>query len=289
MLELPAFQPLHRFSKQVDWDTVLAAPMFARGSSLGTLTTYFRREREPDEEAIAFQVAIADQAAVAIDNARLFVEAQDKAVLEERARLAHDLHDSATQTVFSLGMLGRAAQEQHERGSARLGDTLDRVATLAQEALVEMRALLFELRPDVQLEQGLDVALTRLADTSRSRMGMSVEYMGEPVPRLRDAAETAIFRIAQEALGNAGKHAQASEVGVRLSVEDGHLRVKIRDNGVGFDPAAPVMPSPDGTRGGQGLRSMQERAEAAGLSLRVESAPGAGTTVLVEAPLPREQ
>lgn len=282
----PEFEPVLGFRDQVGWDTIVAAPMVVRDRSLGTLTCYYRGSRAPDDETIAFQLAIANQAAVAVENARLFVDAQEKAVLEERTRLAHDLHDSATQTVFSLGMLAHAAQAQHEQGSKKLGATLGRVATLAQQALGEMRALLFELRPNVQLEQGLDAALANLVTTFQVRTGTKLTYQGCETPRLTAPTEMALFRIVQEALGNAVKHAQASEADVRLRVEPDRLVVTVRDDGVGFDPTAPVQPSTDASSGGQGLRSMRERAATAGLTLTITSAPGAGTTVQAEAPLP---
>ncbi len=286
LLARPELAPIHDFYSQVQWDTVVAAPLIVRGRRLGTLTCYYRSDRVPDAEAIAFQGAIADQAAVAVENARLFAEAHERAVLEERTRLAHELHDSATQTVFSVGMLARAAQTQHAQGSAQLGATLERVARLAQDALLEMRALLVELRPETLVEHGLDGALTRLVELLRPRTGMAISYRGASVPRLAADTELALFRIVQEALGNAVKHAEASAAEVRLCVEAGTLTVTVHDNGRGFDPAASVSASADGQRGGQGLRSMRERAAAGGLLLRVDSAPGAGTTVTAEAALP---
>ncbi|HEY7295966.1 MAG TPA: GAF domain-containing sensor histidine kinase [Dehalococcoidia bacterium] len=285
LLARPELAPIHRFYSQVQWDTIVSTPLVARGRRLGVLTCYYRSDREPDAEAIAFQSAIADQAAVAVENARLFAEAQERAVIEERTRLAHELHDSATQTVFSVGMLARAAQAQHAQGSPQLGATLERVARLAQDALVEMRALLVELRPETLAEQGLDAAFTRLVELFRARTSMAICYHGASVPRLAADTELAVFRIVQEALGNAVKHAEASEAEVRLAVETNTLSVTVRDNGRGFDPEASVSASADGRRGGQGLRSMRERAAAAGLRLHIESAPSAGTTVTVAAPL----
>lgn len=161
------------------------------------------------------------------------------------------------------------------------------MATLAQEALVEMRTLLFELRPDSLAEEGLGPALARLVETFRGRTGMALSYSGTAAGRLAPNAEMAAFRIVQEALGNAAKHAQANEAAVTLAVRDGVVRITMRDNGVGFDPAARVAASADGRSGGQGLRSMRERAAGAGLVLRVESAPGSGTTIAIEAPLTR--
>ncbi len=286
LLARPELAPIHRFYREVSWDTIVSTPLIARGRPLGTLTCYYRSDRQPDGEAIAFQGAIADQAAVAVENARLFAEAQQRAVLEERSRLAQDLHDSATQTVFSVGMLARAALAQHAQGSPQLGTTLERVAGLAQDALLEMRSLLFELRPETLAEQGLDAALARLVELFRPRTGMAIRYHGATAPRLAADTELAVFRIAQEALGNAVKHAEAGAAELCLSVEPGALRVTVRDDGRGFDPAAPIVPSADGTRGGQGLRSMRERAAAAGLQLTIESEPGAGTIVTVSAPLP---
>lgn len=286
LLARPELAPIHRFYREVAWDTIVSTPLLARGRRLGTLTCYYRSDRQPDNDAIAFQGAIADQAAVAVENARLFAEAQERAVLEERTRLAHDLHDSATQTVFSVGMLARAALAQHVQGSPQLGATLERVAGLAQDALLEMRALLFELRPETLAEQGLDAALARLVELFRPRTSMSLRYAGAASPRLAIATELAIFRIAQEALGNAVKHAEATAAEVRLRVEPGALRVTVQDDGRGFDTTAPVEASADGQRGGQGLRSMRERAAAAGLQLQIVSAPGEGTTVSITAALP---
>ena len=118
------------------------------------------------------------------------------------------------------------------------------------------------------------------------RTDIPVTYSGDSTHRLAPETETAIVRLVQEALANAAKHARATAIDVRLTAADGRLRVVVADNGVGCDPAAPVTSAVDGRRGGMGLRSMRERAAAAGLAVQVESAPGAGTRVTVEAPLP---
>jgi signal transduction histidine kinase len=286
-LARPNFAPLQRFAGKVTWDTTAIVPLVARGRKLGLLATYYHHSQAPDDDEQAFLVAIASQAAVAIDTARLFLDAQDKAVLEERTRLAHDLHDSATQTVFSLGMLARAARTQHHQGSDKLPETLERIATLAQEALVELRSLLFELRPDALVEGGLGAALPKLVTGFETRTNLTVRCRGATSARLTPEAEMAMFRIVQEALANAAKHARATAVDLEIRERAGALLVTVRDDGVGFDPAAPVQPSADGRQGGQGVRSMRERAAAAGLALSVASRPGDGTTVRVEAPLPR--
>jgi signal transduction histidine kinase len=186
--------------------------------------------------------------------------------------------------VFSLGMLARAAQAQHSRGSDQLGGTLDRVATLAQEALIEMRSLLFELRPTTLVDEGLVRALAKLVDVVGTRTGLAITYTASGEARLAPAQESAVFRIVQEALGNAAKHAQASAVTVVVTAAAEGVVVTVRDDGIGFDLATPAVASADGARGGQGLRSMRERAAATGLRLEVASRPGEGTAISVAAP-----
>ena len=263
---------------------LMFVPLIAHDRLIGAFVLASRSPGHYSPHHARLAEAIGSQAALAIENARLFADVQAVAAIEERTRLAHDLHDSVTQTIFSLGMLARAAQTQHQQGAARLGETLDRVATLAQEALVEMRALLFQLRPDTQLEAGLDAAFLRLAEVVHGRFGLAVRYEGA-APRLAPATEMVLFRIAQEALTNAVKHAEAGSATISADQRDGLLTVTVRDDGRGFDPGAPVTPSADGRSGGHGLRSMRQRATTAGLSLRIESAPGCGASVSVSAPL----
>jgi len=205
-------------------------------------------------------------------------------VLEERARLARDLHDSVTQSIFSLSMLAQAARTQHSRASDRLGPTLERISTLAQEALIEMRSLLFELQPAALAELGLPSALERLVAAMRIRGDVAITCTAATDARPAPDVELALFRIAQEALANALKHARAAHISVALEDADGHVVLAIADDGVGFDPAAPPAPSADGASGGMGLRSMRDRAAAAVIELTVTSATGAGTTIRAAAP-----
>jgi len=210
--------------------------------------------------------------------------AEDAATLQERQRLARDLHDSVTQSLFSVSMLARAAQTQHDQQAPRLGQTLERVASLAQQALVEMRALLFELRSDAIAEEGLSSALEKLVAAIGVRTELAIALHIPPDLRLSAQRTEAAFRIVQEALGNAAKHAEASCAEVTVTAGD-HLLITVQDNGRGFDPAVIAGPAADGRSGGMGLRSMRERAQAAGLSLEVISTPGGGTLVRVVGPL----
>lgn len=246
-----------------------------------------------DEEDEAGLRIVADQLAVAIENARLYRRGQRVAVLEERQRLARDLHDSVTQQIFGMGMIAeslssafRKSMKEGERRAARLTE-------LSRTALAEMRALLAELRPagapmpvevlgvvpDVVRvrREGLASALAAHATRmSVHEVPVVVEadgYRRQPAP-----IEEALFRIAQEAVNNAVKHARARRVHIALSAGGGGARLTVLDDGVGFDPATDIR------AGGLGLTSMRERAAALGGSVHIETKPGAGTRVEVIVP-----
>jgi signal transduction histidine kinase len=264
---------------------VAVAPLLVDGEPIGVLWVSDIQPRPFSPEEMAVVQALADQAALAIEHARLVQRGRDAAIIEERARLARDLHDSVTQSVFSLGMLARAARTQYERDSDRLGSTLDRIGVLAQEALVEMRTLLLELQPSTLAEHGLAKALERLVASVRVRSDLTASFTATTRERLPADTELAVYRIIQEAIANAVKHAHASTLTVTLR-EDAGLVVTVTDNGSGFDAGAVAAATADLSRGGLGLRSMRERAEAAGLTVDITSTPGTGTTVTVRAPLP---
>jgi signal transduction histidine kinase len=266
---------------------VIAAPLRLDGVPIGMLWVCDTHPRRFAEDDVVLVQALADQAALAIEQVRLMLESREASVLEERARLARDLHDSVTQSIFSLSMLANAAETQYERHSDKLGATLTRMRTLSQEALKEMRALVFQLRPP-GLEDGLTPAFERLVEASQVRGETSVTLRAATQRRLPKDTEVAVFRIAQEALNNALKHAHASAVTIELYEDAGQLIVAVRDDGSGFDPGAALRSTPDARRGGLGLHSMRERATAAGLNLRLTSSTGRGTTVAIAAPLPPE-
>lgn len=270
---------------------LVVAPLRVGGATIGVLWVGDTQVRRFDPDDVQLMEALANQAALAIEHARLEQRSHEAVVLEERARLARDLHDSVTQSLFSLGMLARAAQAQLEKGAPALSGTLERISTLAQQALTEMRALLFELRPSVLAEEGLAAALERLTASCRARFDLPVRFVGsvEADVRLPMEVETAVFRIAQEALNNAAKHANATEVVVTMTVAERQLCVTVEDNGRGFDVEAVRAGARAGSDGGLGLRTMRERATAAGITLRITSTPGRGTRVWIAAPLPVEE
>lgn len=269
---------------------LVAAPLRVGGDTIGVLWVADTQVRRFDPDDVQLMEALANQAALAIEHARLEQRSHEAVVLEERARLARDLHDSVTQSLFSLGMLARAAKTQYEKGAPALVGTLERIGALAQQALTEMRALLFELRPSVLAEEGLAAALERLTASCRVRFDLPVRFVGtvEADVRLPAEVETAMFRIVQEALNNAAKHAGATEVVVAMTVAERQLCVTVEDNGRGFDLTAVRAGMPAVSDGGLGMRTMRERATAAGIALRITSAPGRGTRVWMAAPLPAE-
>jgi two-component system nitrate/nitrite sensor histidine kinase NarX len=215
-------------------------------------------------------------------NARLYTQAQELAVANERGRLARDLHDAVTQTIFSASLIAAALP-------ARLGETLppaaradlDALQVLTKGALAEMRTLLLELRPEHLAEVRLELLLTQLAQAFSGRTGVpasvdaaGADAAGDPTGALPHAVKLAFYRVAQEALNNIGKHAQATCVTIRFSSRRGGARLAVIDDGRGFD-----VEQVGAER--LGLAIMRERAAAAGAQLTVDSEPGLGTHIFM--------
>jgi signal transduction histidine kinase len=258
----------------------LGVPIVSRRGVIGAI---YLTEKEGagefddgDQEVIAM---LAAHAAVAIENARLYEQSRELSIVEERNRLARELHDSATQKLFGLVLSAEAAATLLERDPALARTELGRLQALAREAMEELRSLVFELRPPSVETEGLATALRKHVDVLRRvyRREIGLELGGGS--RYGPQLEREVLRIAQEALQNALRHANADHVELRLDDRDGHLVLTVRDDGIGFDPAAPELRSRR-----LGLTSMEERAEAIGGTLRIDSHPGRGTTVSLAAP-----
>jgi signal transduction histidine kinase len=222
---------------------------------------------------------LAAHAAIAITNARLYEQSRELSVLSERNRLALELHDAVSQKLFSLVLSAESAATLVGRDAEGAGKQLERVQALAQEALEELRALIFELRPPEVERDGLCGALRKhVSLLALRRPGVALE-LDDELPRdpTRDAE---MLRIAQEALANAIRHANAEHVLVRLHGEDGRLVLEVEDDGSGFDPAAAGLRSRR-----LGLTSMEERARRLRGRLAIDSAPHKGTTVRLEVPV----
>jgi signal transduction histidine kinase len=205
-------------------------------------------------------------------------QAEAMAVVEERNRLARDLHDSVTQSLNALTLSAEAANRHLAGGEvAAAGARLQDVRDSAQAAMREMLLLIHELRPPLLAEEGLVATLQSRLAAVEGRVGLVTDLAIEGDVRPPAAIETELDRIAQEALNNALKHARAGRIAVRLCQEAGRVVLEIEDDGVGFDPAQAK------SGGGFGLTGMAERAARIDAHLAIESQPGAGTRLRVEA------
>jgi PAS domain S-box-containing protein len=216
--------------------------------------------------------ALAGQAAIAIDNARRYDRARQRAAWDERQRLGRELHDSVTQTLYALVMTARVLPETWASDEATGRRLLVDLTEMASGALAQMRTLLFELRPLALQHASIGPLLQQLVDVFRSRHGTPVKLDVDPSSSLPPEVHVTFYRIAQEALNNAAKHADASSVEVSLRCNDASAILTIADDGRGFAPDA-VPPD----RLGVGI--MRERAAAIDATLAIDSAPGRGTRV----------
>ena len=252
-------------------------PLFVKGEVTGVLGIVHPQPGFYTERHAELAMAFAQQAGTAIENARLYEAARVKAVLEERQRLARELHDSVTQALYSALLWTEAANRQLGAGGVETAREHLRDARAAtREALSEMRLLLFELRQPVLEVRGLSAVLRARLDAVEARSGLATEVRLDETVRLPAAVEQNLYRIAQEALNNVLKHARASRVAVTLEATDERLRLEVVDDGNGFDPRQPG--------GGLGLKGMRERAESLGGTLTIESARGVGTRLRLEVP-----
>lgn len=260
----------------------LCVPISASGRVLAILNLESRRVAAFTDEDVGVLETAADVLASAIENARLYQRAQEAAVLEERSRLARDLHDSISQQLFSMTLTAQAARAQLEKNPARSAAQLERLQETAAAALAEMRALIFQLRPPALSEQGLVAALQQHAVALGRREGLSVNLTVSGEERYARGAEQAIYRIVQEALNNVVKHAGACCVSIVLDLQPDHMLLRVADDGRGFDPSL-LDDQGDSVRH-LGLTSMRERAAELGGRLNLRSQPGQGTEVVVIVP-----
>jgi PAS domain S-box-containing protein len=218
----------------------------------------------------------ADQASIAIKNARLYEQANTIAALEERQRLARELHDSVTQTLFSANAIAESLPGILNRHPGKVDSYLHKLRHFTRGALAEMRSLLIELRPEALLQTELGVLLGQLCDAFTGSTQIEVERLISTKITLPSEIQFAYYRVAQEALNNIAKHAQASTVSFQLSqTDDQVLELYIKDNGKGFD--VKKVPADH-----FGLQIMQERAKTANADYSVHSEPGCGTEIMLK-------
>jgi signal transduction histidine kinase len=256
----------------------LGVPIVAPGGVVGAFYLTDKEQAdeftEQDQELIEL---LAPHAALAMENARLYERNRELSIAEERNRLARELHDSLVQKLFGVVLAAQSAGTLLDRDSGAAREQVERLQLLAQEAVVELRSLVFQLRPAEIESEGLAAALRKHVELLRRAHRRPIGLQLSGAPRLRPGIDEEVFRIAQESLHNALRHARAQSVDVRLEEGDGGLHLTVADDGVGFDPAEP------GLRARRlGLTSMEERARALGARLEVVSAPGAGTRISLE-------
>jgi signal transduction histidine kinase len=256
----------------------MGVPLISREQAIGMLSVDYSGANFYTQHHANLMLAFASHAAVAIENARLYEQAQGLAVLMERQRLARELHDSVSQALYGIALGARTARTLLDRDPSRLAEPLDYVLSLAEAGLAEMRALIFELRPESLETEGLAAALAKQAASIKVRHHIEVETELCPEPDLPFETKEALFRIAQEALNNTIKHAQATTIRLCLACSPDGVTLEVRDNGIGFDPSGSFP-------GHLGQHTMRERAAKQRGTLVVESAPGAGTCVRAHLPI----
>ncbi len=257
--------------------SLLAIPLRVQGNTIGILAVVKVGGFVPDD--ISLMRVFAGQAAVAIDHARLTRQVHEMGIMEERHRLSRELHDSVNQLLYGISLYTGAAQRQIEQGEIPAAQNhLKNIGELVQEALKEMRMLIFELRPSVLAQMGLQASLSQRLKAVEEHVGLQPSFKWRVSAQLENHVEEALYGITQEALNNIVRHAQAHSVTVHLVQSGQTLILKIEDDGIGFDPQQI-------TTGGIGLKTMRERAESLNANLHIDSQPGRGTRIIVEVKL----
>jgi PAS domain S-box-containing protein len=286
---LPLGQSVDSIAPSESWDgvevlrkhgirSVFSVPLVVANEAFAVFSVFNAAPRALTETERRSLLALAERAGMAIETAQLYEAAREKAALEERQKLARELHDSVSQALYAIGLTATAASRLFASDPARVPFLMDDVVRLAETGLTEMRSLIFELRPESIESEGLVGALEKQAAAVRARHGLLIRTAFGSEPQLPLNTKQALYRIAQEALHNTAKHAQAKLVDLELRTNEGELLLRIADDGHGFQT--------DGKFPGHlGLKSMRERAVAMGATLDVRSSPQAGTEVRVHLPL----
>ena len=254
---------------------LLAVPLLVRGEAYGVLALEYRQAREFGDLDVRLAASFGAEVAMAIENARLRDEIRRSAAATERSRLARDLHDSVTQSLFAASLKAEAIRRRWEPTTEEARANVEDVERLARGALAEMRTMLMEMRPDTLAEASLPTLLEQLSAAAGGSSRVDVHLDVRPGEQLPQSVSVALFRIAQESLQNVSRHSGASEAWVMLDMSGPVVRLSVRDDGHGFDESAVT---PDHL----GLAMMRERAADAGVTFLVEGRVGIGATVSAE-------
>ena len=275
----PSF--VRRSVVEAGFGTLISVPLKSRAQVVGVMSLAFQGERPLRVEEIGLLEAIGAGVGVAVENARLYRQARRVAVLEERERIAMDLHDGIIQSIYAVGLTLDSAKLtlQNDRGQSEtaMGQVIERL----NEVIRDIRAYILDLQPSRVRMDSLEAALGLLANEFRANTMVESELLADSsvASNLPPAARSAMFHISQEALANAAKHGHATHVWVSLRAEDGEAVLQVIDNGLGFpaDETPALL--------GHGLSNIVERGRAVGAHVEIASSPGEGTTVTVRLPL----
>jgi two-component system nitrate/nitrite sensor histidine kinase NarX len=249
-------------------------PLAVKGRVIGGVGVAHEKRNYFTAHHADLALSVANQAAITMVNTELNQQAQALAVLEERQRLARNLHDAINQSLFSAGLIAEVLPRLWERDQEEARRSLEDLRRLTRGAMAEMRALLAELRPSTLTDAELGDLLRLLGNafTGRTNIPARVTVVGQGV--LPAEVQVAIYRVCQEALNNVAKHAGASLVEIDLNHEENAIELSIHDDGQGFDPERAIS-------GHYGLSMMHERAEGVGARLSIRSQPGHGTELII--------
>jgi PAS domain S-box-containing protein len=254
---------------------LIGIPLQAAGMVLGVLWGYSEQVGHLTLEDITLMASIGERIGTTVENFRLRARTQQVAVLEERQRLARDLHDSVTQQIYSLLLfVGGAKKSLSMNDVEKTLQLANRIEVISRQALKELRLLIFELRPLDLMQVGLVEALRQRLESVEQRGGTHAQLITQIDARIPAEVEEELYRIAIEALNNSVKHAAAANVEIQLKANDGMVELKVLDNGVGF-----IFGKEQ--HGGSGILSMHERARKIGAAIKIDTGPGIGTLVSV--------
>lgn len=248
----------------------------ARGQQVwGTLSILGNNLNQFGSDEVALLSSVGEEIGIVVENARLRRQTERLLVVQERNRLARELHDSVTQSLYSITLFAEAGSRTVTTGKTEeIAASFNQIGEIGQQALKEMRLLVHKLRPSILAKEGLVRALQQRLNSVEGRAGVKSQLIVEGKVQLAPSLEDALFHIAQEALNNALKHAMASEVIVRLDfLDDNQVMLRVEDNGRGFDPETTAVSD------GLGITSMQERAEIFDGTIGIQSSPGQGCIV----------
>lgn len=256
----------------------LGVPMLLGDQVTGILSVQnLDEENAFGESDIRLLQTFASAMSIALENARLYEQARHLAILDERQRLARELHDSVTQSLYGISLYAQAATGNiHADQIEQAAQYLEDIQNTAQESLADMRLLIYELRPPVLEKEGLVSALQQRLNSVEDRARIKSSIQTNLSGRLPAQVEECMYQIAREALNNVIKHARARTVSIHIRQEAGSVSMEIADDGVGFEPETSRR------QGSLGLVNMQERAQSQGWALDIASSPGNGTRIKVE-------